>query len=62
MLPALSTAHWIAIAVAAAVGLALVLLFLKLGFKVLKALLILALVAFAAAFTTFLILAYRKGW
>jgi len=44
------------------VGLALVLLFLKLGFKVLKALLILALVAFAAAFTTFLILAYRKGW
>ena len=62
MLPALSTAQWIAIAVAAAVGLTLVLLFLKLGFKVLKALLILALVAFAAAFTTFLILAYRKGW
>ena len=62
MLPALSTAQWIAIAVAAAVGLALVLLLLKLGFKVLKALLILALVAFAAAFTTFLILAYRKGW
>jgi len=62
MLPALSTAQWIAIAVAAAEGLALVLLFLKLGFKVLKALLILALVAFAAAFTTFLILAYRKGW
>ena len=62
MLPALSTAQWIAIAVATAVGFALVLRFLKLGFKVLKALLILALVAFAAAFTTFLILAYRKGW
>lgn len=62
MLPALSTAQWIAIAVVAAVGLALVLLLLKLGFKVLKAMLILALVAFAAAFTAFLILAYRKGW
>jgi hypothetical protein len=59
MVPALSTAQWIVIAVVAAVGLALVLLFLKLGSK---ALLILALVAFAAALTTFLTLAYRKVW
>jgi len=47
--------------VAAAVVLALVLLLIKQGFKLLKALLIPALVAFAAA-ATFFILAYRKGW
>ena len=62
MPPALSTAQWIAIAVAAAVAVALALLLIKLGFKLFKALLVLALVAFAAAFITFLILAYRKGW
>ena len=47
MPPALSTAQWIAIAVATAVALALALLLIKLGFKLFKAL---------------LILAYRKGW
>ena len=62
MLPALSTAQWIAIAVAAAMGLALVLLFLKLGFKVLKALLILTLLSFVALLVTFVYLALRKGW
>jgi hypothetical protein len=62
MLPALSTAQWIALAAVAAVGLVLAVLFLRLGLKLLKGLLILALVAFAAAFTAFLILAYRKGW
>jgi hypothetical protein len=40
----------------------LAVLFLKLGLKLLKALLILVLLAFVAALVTFLILAYRKGW
>lgn len=62
MLPALSTAQWIAIAVAAAVGLALVLLFLKLGLKLLKGLLILTLLSFVALLVTFVYLALRKGW
>jgi hypothetical protein len=61
MPPALSTTQWIAIAVVAATGLVLAIIFLRFGLKLLKGLLILALVAFAAALATFLILAYRKG-
>jgi len=62
MLPALSPAQWIAFAAVATAGFVLAVLFLKLGLKLLKALLILVLLAFVAALVTFLILAYRKGW
>ena len=62
MLPALSTAQWIALAAVAAVGLVLVVLFLKLGLKLLKGRLILTLLAFVALLVTFVYLALRKGW
>lgn len=62
MLPALSTAQWIALAAVAAVGLVLVVLFLKLGLKLLKGLLILTLLSFVALLVTFVYLALRKGW
>ena len=62
MLPALSTAQWIALAAVAAVGLVLAVLFLKLGLKLLKGLLILTLLSFVALLVTFVYLALRKGW
>jgi hypothetical protein len=62
MLPALSTAQWIALAAVAAVGLVLVVLFLRLGLKLLKGLLILTLLSFVALLVTFVYLALRKGW
>lgn len=62
MLPALSTAQWIALAAVAAVGLVLAVLFLRLGLKLLKGLLILTLLSFAALLVTFVFLALRKGW
>jgi len=62
MLPALSTAQWIALAAVAAVGLVLAVLFLRLGLKLLKGLLILILLSFAALLVTFVFLALRKGW
>ena len=52
MLPALSPAQWITLAAVAAAGFVLAVLFLKLGLKLLKALLILILLAFVAL-TTF---------
>jgi hypothetical protein len=62
MLPALSPAQWITLAAVAAAGLVLAVLFLKLGLKLLKALLILILLAFVALLVTFVLLALRKGW
>jgi hypothetical protein len=62
MLPALSTAQWIALAAVAAVGLVLAVLFLRLGLKLLKGLLILTLLSFVALLVTFVYLALRKGW
>ncbi len=62
MLPALSTAQWIALAAVAAVGLVVAVLFLRLGLKLLKGLLILILLSFAALLVTFVFLALRKGW
>ena len=62
MLPALSTAQWIALAAVAAVGLVVAVLFLRLGLKPLKGLLILTLLSFAALLVTFVFLALRKGW
>ena len=62
MLPALSTAQWIALAAVAAVGLVLAVLFLRLGVKLLKGLLILTLLSFVALLVTFVYLALRKGW
>ena len=62
MLPALSTAQWIALAAVAAVGLVLAVLFLRLGLKLFKGLLILTLLSFVALLVTFVYLALRKGW
>jgi len=62
MLPALSTAQWIALAAVAAVGLVLAVLFLRLGLKLLKGLLILTLLSFVALLVTFVYLALLKGW
>ena len=62
MLPALSTAQWIALAAVAAVGLVLAVLFLRLGLKLLKGLLILTLLSFVALLVAFVYLALRKGW
>ena len=62
MLPALSPAQWITLAAVAAAGLVLAILFLKLGLKLLKALLILILLAFVALLVTFVFQALRKGW
>lgn len=62
MLPALSTAQWIALAAVAAVGLVVAVLFLRLGLKLLKGLLILTLLSFVALLVTFVYLALRKGW
>jgi hypothetical protein len=46
----------------AAAGFVLAVLFLKLGLKLLKGLLILVLLAFVALLVTFVFLALRKGW
>jgi hypothetical protein len=46
----------------AAVGLVLAVLFLRLGLKLLKGLLILTLLSFVALLVTFVYLALRKGW
>jgi len=62
MLPALSPAQWITCAAVAAVGLVLAVLFLRLGLKLLKGLLILTLLSFVALLVTFVYLALRKGW
>ncbi len=62
MLPALSPAQWIALAAVATAGFVLAILFLKLGLKLLKALLILVLLAFVGLVITFVFLALRKGW
>lgn len=62
MLPALSPAQWITCAAVAAAGFVLAVLFLKLGLKLLKALLILILLAFVALLVTFVFQALRKGW
>jgi len=62
MLPALSPAQWITLAAVATAGFLLAIFFLKLGLKLLKALLILILLAFVALLVTFVFLALRKGW
>jgi len=62
MLPALSPAQWITLAAVATAGFVLAVLFLRLGLKLLKGLLILALLSFVALLVTFVYLALQKGW